>query len=132
MQQLICRHHLSHLRWLGNATSIYFSTEVLQPSEVLAPRCPQSLQVLLYGEYRLALGSISACPGAGENERGEVRGDGGSGDQAKPVIIGLCPGEWARGIAVPTGEPARGENVDGACAQLKPPATGLGARSMPG
>lgn len=47
--------------------------------------------------------------GAGENDRGETRGDGGSGDQAKPGFTygfpNACaaPGEAVRVIAVPAG-----------------------------
>jgi hypothetical protein len=68
------------------------------------------------------------APGAGDSVRRFARGDGGSGDQAKPIGAAAPTGEAARETAVPP----RGENVVGAADQLKPldrtVAMGLGVR----
>eukprot|EP00419_Tripos_fusus_P011246 CAMPEP_0172663022 /NCGR_PEP_ID=MMETSP1074-20121228/5670_1 /TAXON_ID=2916 /ORGANISM="Ceratium fusus, Strain PA161109" /LENGTH=116 /DNA_ID=CAMNT_0013478965 /DNA_START=210 /DNA_END=560 /DNA_ORIENTATION=- len=75
--------------------------------------------------------------GCGEYARGDCRGDGGSGDQAKPMGLAAAPtGEAVRPRGVLAERPVRGENVAGACVQLKPaagargtpPVTGLGVR----
>jgi len=80
--------------------------------------------------------------GCGEYALGVCLGDGGSGDQAKPMGLPAAPtGDAARPIGVLAERPpaavagdawqdlpVRGENVTGACVQLKPPA---GARGMP-
>mmetsp|Transcript_47511 Transcript_47511/g.122762 ORF Transcript_47511/g.122762 Transcript_47511/m.122762 type:complete len:206 (+) Transcript_47511:139-756(+) len=60
---------------------------------------------------------FTAAMGPGENVRWCRRGDGGSGDQAKPMGAGAAPiGEAVRETAVPW----RGAKIVGACDQLKP------------